>query len=136
MQVRRLASAAGMWLFCVTSLSFAQHINAKDAPCHTPATGAEETACFAEAYLQADLKLNRLYGRIERVLGEKDRAHLKNAQRLWVQFRDANCSAEYNLHEGGSAAPMVKAACLEATTRHRIEELEVMYGWRLEKFEK
>jgi uncharacterized protein YecT (DUF1311 family) len=61
---------------------------------------------------------------------------LKVAQRLWIQFRDANCSAEHELYLGGSAASMVEYACLEAVTRHRTEELNVMYVWRLEKFSK
>jgi uncharacterized protein YecT (DUF1311 family) len=58
---------------------------------------------------------------------------LKEAQQLWIEFRIANCSAENELYRGGSAAPVVKLACLEAVTRHRTEELNVMYRWRLEK---
>ena len=61
---------------------------------------------------------------------------LKSAQRLWLQFRDVNCDAEHELYAGGSAAPMVQLACQEAMTRHRTEELSVMYGWRLEKWGK
>jgi uncharacterized protein YecT (DUF1311 family) len=61
---------------------------------------------------------------------------LKVAQRLWIEFREANCSAEQELYSNGSAASMVKFACLEALTRHRTEELNVMYGWRLEKWPK
>jgi uncharacterized protein YecT (DUF1311 family) len=70
------------------------------------------------------------------VVAGDELAKLREAQRLWIQFRDANCNAEYALYEGGSAGPMVKVACIEAVTRHRTEELQVMYGWRLEKWNK
>jgi uncharacterized protein YecT (DUF1311 family) len=111
-------------------------MNAKDAPCQGPSTTAEEASCFGTAFQKADAVLNKYYRRIETLETGDDLANLKNAQRLWIQFRDANCKAEYDLYEGGSAGPTVKTACLEAMTRHRTEELETMYGWRLEKFGK
>jgi uncharacterized protein YecT (DUF1311 family) len=58
---------------------------------------------------------------------------LQVTQRLWVQFRDANCSAEYSLYGGGSAGPTARAACIEAVTRQRTAELKTMYGWVLDK---
>jgi uncharacterized protein YecT (DUF1311 family) len=108
-------------------------MNAKDGPCQTPATGAEETACFYAASRKSDAELNLLYKQVQTVVKGDDLLKLKVAQRIWIQFRDANCAAEYELYSGGSAAPMVKLACLEAVTRHRTEELRVMYGWLLEK---
>jgi uncharacterized protein YecT (DUF1311 family) len=111
-------------------------MNAKDGPCQKPPSGAEETACFYDASKKADAELNQLYLRVLTVVDGDELVELKVAQRLWVQFRDANCSAEAELYRGGSAASMVKIACLEAVTRHRTEELKVMYGWRLEKWAK
>jgi uncharacterized protein YecT (DUF1311 family) len=61
---------------------------------------------------------------------------LKTAQRLWIQFLDANCDAERELYSGRSAAPVVKLACQEEMTGHRTEEMNVIYGWRLEKWGK
>ena len=118
------------------STCFAQHMNAKDGPCQGPSSGAEETACFAEALKKADLQLNQMYLRVQNVVAGDELVKLKAAQRLWIQFRDANCSAEFELYLGGSAAPMVRLACLDAVTRHRTDELNVMYGWRLEKWSK
>jgi uncharacterized protein YecT (DUF1311 family) len=111
-------------------------MNDKDAPCRVPSTTADEAACFEAAYEKADSELNRYYRRVETIENGDHLANLKNAQRLWIAFRDANCKAEYDLYEGGSAGPTVRLACLEAMTRHRTEELETMYGWRLEKFGK
>jgi uncharacterized protein YecT (DUF1311 family) len=132
----------GVCLWCVSVLAFfggycsAQHMNAKEGPCQEAGSGAETTACFYHAYEKSDAELNQLYRRVLTVVDGDNLANLKVAQRLWMQFRDANCSAEYELYAGGSAAPMVKLACLEAVTRHRTEELKVMYGWRLEKWSK
>ena len=53
--------------------------------------------------------------------------------RSLYQIRDANCAAERELYDGGTAAPMVYQACLGTDTRQRAAELNVMYGWRLEK---
>ena len=109
-------------------------MNAKDAPCQGPSTTADEAGCFSAAYVKADAELNQYYRRVQTVEAGDDLTNLKNTQRLWIQFRDSNCKAEYDLYEGGSAGPIVKLACLEAMTRHRTEELQTMYGWRLEKW--
>ncbi len=122
--------------FLLSRCGLAQHMNAKDGPCQKTGSGAEETGCFDSAFKASDEALNRLYARVQSVVQGEDLAKLKTAERLWLQYRDANCDAEYGLYRGGSAAPMVKLACLEAVTRHRTEELNVMYGWRLEKWGK
>ncbi|MGA2237259.1 MAG: lysozyme inhibitor LprI family protein [Terriglobales bacterium] len=114
----------------------AQHMNAPDAPCQAPASNAETTACFVSASKVADEQLNKIYVRIREVLSADEQQDLQEAQRLWLKFRDANCSAERNLYAGGSAAPMVYAACVEADTRQRTSDLKAMYGWRLVKFGK
>jgi uncharacterized protein YecT (DUF1311 family) len=111
-------------------------MNAKDGPCQGPSTTAGEYDCFYPASKKSDAALNRLYARVLTVVEGEELVKLKTAQRLWMQFRDANCSAEYKLYDGGSAGPTVKVACLEAVTRHRTEELQDMYGWRLEKWGK
>jgi uncharacterized protein YecT (DUF1311 family) len=114
----------------------AQHMNATDAPCHGPASNAEMTACFVSASKVAAEHLNKIYDRIREVLSANEQKDLLGTQRLWLKFRDANCSAERNLYAGGSAAPMVYVACVEAVTRQRTSDLKAMYGWRLEKFGK
>jgi uncharacterized protein YecT (DUF1311 family) len=111
-------------------------MNAPDAPCRTAATNAEETQCFIAASKATDNKLNATYSRVREVLSPEEQKDLQEVQRLWLRFRDANCLAERNLYRGGSAAPMVYAACIEANTRQRTAELKTMYGWRLVKADK
>ncbi len=108
-------------------------MNAKDAPCQSAGSGRVTSVCFDLAAKKADHELNAYYQRVQSVLEGSDKTRLKAAQRIWLQYRDASCDAEHALYEGGSAAPMVMSACMEALTRHRTEELSVTYGWILEK---
>lgn len=78
--------------------------------------------------------MNRTYEPERKGLSAEDRKSLQITQRLWLRFWDANCAAERDLYSGGSAASMVYAACVEADTRWRTEELKTMYDWRIEKF--
>ena len=111
----------------------AQHMNVPGVPCNKPLSGAEETKCFFKAYKEADQELNRIYAQIRKILGGHELTKLREAQRLWIAYRDANCAAERELYSGGSATSMVYAACMEADTRQRTAELKTIYGWRLEK---
>jgi uncharacterized protein YecT (DUF1311 family) len=126
-------------LVLVGFLSFAtyamgQHMNAEDAPCRGPSSNAEETQCFISASRNADTEMNQTYDRVRKVLGADEQEKLQSVQRLWMQFRDSNCTAERDLYGRGTAAPMVYAACIEADTRQRSAELNTIYGWRLIKF--
>jgi uncharacterized protein YecT (DUF1311 family) len=111
-------------------------MNAKN-PCeNVGGPASEETRCFVEEAQRADRELNLVYNKVRTVLTPTEQQQLQATQRLWIQFRDANCTAERALYGNGSAAPMVYYACLGADTRQRTEELNVMYGWRLKKFAK
>jgi uncharacterized protein YecT (DUF1311 family) len=113
---------------------WAQHMNSSDAPCRAAGSNAAITQCFYGAYGKADRELNRVYDGIRKVLAPEEFEKLQAAQRLWIQFRDLNCTAEKGLYDGGSASSMAYAACMEADTRQRAAELKTMYGWRLIKF--
>jgi uncharacterized protein YecT (DUF1311 family) len=108
-------------------------MNALGAPCRGPASTLEATNCFTAAAKSADQQLNRTYEQIRNTLVDGDKKKLQEAQRIWLQFRDANCTAERELYSGGSAASMVYAACIEADTRHRTSELKTMYEWKVDK---
>jgi uncharacterized protein YecT (DUF1311 family) len=85
--------------------------------------------CFDQAYKAADRTLNQRYSEISKVLQPDDLQRLKSAQRLWIQFRDATCTAENHLYNGGTASAPAHSACLEEVTRQRATDLETIYGW-------
>ena len=85
--------------------------------------------CFDKAYRAADSGLNQTYSQISKVLQPDDLERLKVAQRLWIQFRDATCTAEGDLYSGGTAATPAYTACLEEETLERTADLKTIYGW-------
>ena len=109
----------------------AQQMNEKDSPCSTSVTTVDLRSCFAKAKDAADAQLNAAYQEIRGRLDSADELRLVAAQRFWIQYRDANCTAGRELYAGGTAAPVVYLACLEAMTRARTKELAVTYAVKL-----
>ena len=109
----------------------AQHMNEKDSPCATVVVTVELANCLAKARDVADRQLNAAYQSLRGKLDAADGRRLVATQRLWIQYRDTNCSAERDLYEGGTAASPAYLACMEAMTRARTRELAVTYAVRL-----
>jgi uncharacterized protein YecT (DUF1311 family) len=114
---------------CYDSVARAQHMNSADAPCRNIAVTLAMENCFDRAYKAADRELNQTYSQISKVLQPDDLQRLKVAQRLWIQLRDATCTAESNLYNGGTASAPAYSACLEEETRQRTADLKTTYGW-------
>ena len=115
---------------CICSIAEAQHMNASGAPCQkTSGVTVVLDNCFARAYRIADDQLNRFYKQIRQVLTPDEQQQLVAVQRLWVQLRDATCTAESDLYKGGTAESPAYAACLEEETRQRTADLKTTYGW-------
>jgi uncharacterized protein YecT (DUF1311 family) len=108
-------------------------MNDPNGPCTNAVSTAETVRCLDKAYQAADRDLNTLYARIQKVLDPDELEALVSAERLWLQYRDATCQAEYKLFGGGTAGPPTRLACLVAETRARHARLSRSYGWRLEK---
>ncbi len=109
----------------------AQHMNEKDSPCANVVVTVDLANCLSKARDSSDAKLNSFYTKLRERLDASDAKRLTVAQRLWIQYRDANCSAERKLYEGGTASSPVYLSCLEAMTRTRTKELEVTYAVKL-----
>jgi uncharacterized protein YecT (DUF1311 family) len=114
---------------CLNSMARAQHMNSASAPCRNVSITIAMENCFDKAYKAADSELNQTYSQISKVLQAEDMQRLKAAQRLWIQFRDATCTAESNLYNGGTASAPAYSACLEEVTRQRAADLKTIYGW-------
>jgi uncharacterized protein YecT (DUF1311 family) len=114
---------------CYDSMARAQHMNSAGAPCRNVAVTLAMENCFDKAYKAADRGLNQTYSQISKVLQPDELEQLKMAQRLWIQFRDATCTAESDLYKGGTASAPAYAACLEEVTRQRTADLKTTYGW-------
>jgi len=111
--------------------ALAQHMNETDSPCTRVAVTVDLANCLAKARDAADAKLNAAYKQLRAKLDPADGQRLLATQRLWIQYRDANCAAERDLYDGGTAASPAYLACLEAMTRARTKELAVTYAVKL-----
>ena len=83
-----------------------------------------------ENYKKADTKLNQVYSQIlkEYKSNKVFITYLKNAQRLWIQFRDAEMKAMYPEREDGyygSVHPMCWNIYLQELTEERIKKLNI-----------
>ncbi|WP_416222423.1 lysozyme inhibitor LprI family protein [Sphingomonas sp. CD22] len=119
--------------FCGGGAAGAASTASSKAACWQQGTTAAISACFAASSKEADRSLNQLYGRVMSVLDPGDQQKLRNAQRLWVRYRDASCNAERSLWDGGTGGNPAYLACLDDVTRHRLDYLQVTYRLRLQR---
>lgn len=82
--------------------------------------------CIKAEHAQWDKKLNSNYQALLKSLEPAAQTKLKAAQRLWIQYRDANCDTYYAQYEGGTMASLNAGSCLLDMTAARATELETM----------
>lgn len=96
-------------------------------PCDSARTTMEMNRCSQEEYEAQDRLLNQTYQEVLRQLNtdyqQPTREKLIKAQRLWVQFRDVDCSAQESLYDGGTVHTAVYLQCLRDHTAKRIKDL-------------
>jgi uncharacterized protein YecT (DUF1311 family) len=78
--------------------------------------------CLKAKTAQWDKRLNAAYQKALEAAGDKQRDQLRAAQRLWVQYRDANC-LYYGMGEG-TIARLEAGECMRSMTEARAKELE------------
>ena len=127
---------AGLLLAASAGAAFAQDAPRLPDPPYTPALRTclekpENQAtmgmvdCMAAETRIWDQRLNREYQETLRSLDQETQARLRAAQRLWIQFRDANCLTHRTL-TGGSIDQLTGADCMMRMTALRAIELERM----------
>jgi len=78
------------------------------ADCQQPQARYEDLSCASKALDKADQNLNEAYKALLAALEQGEREKLREAQRAWVQFRDADTAFSYlRSGEGGSLAGLV-----------------------------
>ena len=78
--------------------------------------------CLKARTAQWDKRMTTAYQQAIKDAGEEQREQLRTAQRLWIQYRDANC-LYYGLGEG-TIARIDAGECMRNMTKARAEELE------------
>lgn len=77
-------------------------------------------------FKRADQALNQTFRQIQKRLADDadGKTRLLKAQRSWIAFRNAECTFQSSGDDGGSAAPMVAAACQAELTKDRTKQLK------------
>jgi uncharacterized protein YecT (DUF1311 family) len=117
---RLLLLAALAWL--VTWPATAEMFGPDYKPCGDQPNALATVDCVAAKTKVWDQRLNTAYQGLAQRIDAGQRDPLKAAQRLWVQYRDANCRL-YGSQEG-SMRQIQAAECLRAMTQDRALELE------------
>ena len=89
---------------------------------HCNGSTYEIVDCLKTQTAQWDKRINIAYSQALKDAEAKQREQLRKAQRLWVQFRDANC-LYYDLGEG-TIARIEAGYCMKELTKTRALELE------------
>ncbi|HVV41131.1 MAG TPA: lysozyme inhibitor LprI family protein [Nitrobacter sp.] len=80
--------------------------------------------CLNARTAQWDKRMTAAYQTLMKKAEPSQHDQLRNAQRLWIQFRDANC-LYYAMGEG-TISRLDAAECLRSMTAARARELEAM----------
>ena len=87
-----------------------------------------QAAMNAEAradFKRADAELNKTYEAVLKKLpDDESKQKLKQSQRAWLAFRDAEAAFAADQFRGGSAAPVLRWTSMTETTEQRIKQLK------------
>lgn len=78
--------------------------------------------CMGSETEQQDARLNQNYKAAMQALPPAQQTQLRDAQRLWIKFRDANCTLLGSL-TGGSIDRINSASCFLDMTKKRADDL-------------
>lgn len=121
-------------VFLLGLLSLMSETQAMSA-CLDGPTKEEQEACAKMASDEVEIELNKAYRQLMSKWSAPDtselpytkvRDTLRQAQRSWVIYREADCQALYLLNEHTSFSNIVYLTCMTKRARTRIEELTAL----------
>ena len=121
----QFTSAFAAVVFAAASASAAEPFSKAYSECMEKAGGATPATqdCIGGEHERQDRRLNVAYRALLGSLPDKRKAQLRDLQRKWLAFRDANC-AFYDDSGGGQASRLAANECLLRYTALRAAELE------------
>lgn len=87
------------------------------------------TQCLIGEARKYDRELERISRGLGKALKPQEAEAFHQAQVRWYPYREANCDAERDLYTELSTSSLAYAACAEALTRQRVEDLKIIYAW-------
>jgi uncharacterized protein YecT (DUF1311 family) len=93
--------------------------------CKNAVSTPEINECASVEQKKVEDKLNKVYQQVIKSIGEADtRKALVEAQRAWVQFREADCKAVYEQYKTGTIRTVMYIGCMQQHAEVRIKNLE------------
>jgi len=106
----------------LASAAYADDQDAPETLCNIGNT-FDMVECLKAKTAQWDKRLNAAYQQaLKDATSDRQRSQLRDAQRLWIQYRDANC-LYFGLGEG-TIARLEAGECVRRMTEARARELE------------
>jgi uncharacterized protein YecT (DUF1311 family) len=120
----RVAAAFVLALLCAPCLAGAVPDAAVGTPCRATASQRETDDCARRDFQAADAALAIAYAGVMERLSPAARGELRKEHRAWLASRDTLCKSEVRPAEGGPKWEQAFYACLEASTRRRVEKVK------------
>jgi uncharacterized protein YecT (DUF1311 family) len=79
--------------------------------------------CSADEYARLDVTLNATYRELMGLLEDDLKTELREAQRAWIAFRDAECDYR-SLAQGGTLGLLIRDSCWLDLTSQRVRRLK------------
>ena len=118
-----LIDSSFMWFVAICVISVALFILVVPGLAQTQAAMNTQTRTKFE---QVDAELNKTYEALLKKLPEAEgKQKLKESQRAWLAFRDAEAAFASDQARGGSMAPTIRYATMTELTQQRIKQLKV-----------
>lgn len=119
-----------MKVFGLTILLFSVNVYALD--CDNATSTVDMNTCAKQVQEKTEKELNVVYKKVMESLSRPDteydkpseaKAALRNAQRAWIKFREADCKAVYIQNQGGTIRTLAHLNCMQSRAEQRIKEL-------------
>lgn len=113
-----------LWLYSSAALA---------VDCENAVTTIAINECASQEQKAVEAQLNAAYRRAIQVLEQPDteterysdsKRALIAAQRAWIQFREADCTAVFTRHASGTIRTAMFLGCLQHHAEQRIKDLE------------
>ena len=119
--------AAGILLIGLSQVASANEtgLSKQFSACMDKSGGATPAMldCIGSETKRQDVRLNKAYKEVMGQLSPARKNQLREAQRAWLKYRDANCSF-YSDPDGGTLATVNANDCLMSATAARAKEIE------------
>jgi uncharacterized protein YecT (DUF1311 family) len=92
--------------------------------CENAVSDPDLRACASKEFTAADKRLNDVYSKLNKLLDPEGQRKLREAQRAWIKYRDANAEFSGDINRGGSAEILNIIGAKTLMTNQRVKELE------------